>query len=304
MISAYRDFLIDFDPRADTEFVVTAYGSRGRTPEGHLSLVRGQVKLAIGPRARAAVPNPPLISCLMPTKNRFEQVKFAVASFRAQTWPNKELIVLDQNVDQRLADWIRAQNDPAIRLFALPGVREPLGTIRNLTLDVSRGSLFVNWDDDDMQHPARLEIAAAAIAATNAVICTLIRETVWVPAIAGFGVREIWPYVNTVMAARAVNMRYLPLPRGEDVPPVHNIIAQGRAVMLDLPELYLYVMHGRNTAAAPGLAQRWHNSTERTEGEASRSTLAQLSRIYPISAYAAGLFGEAPMAPPAIALPA
>jgi len=296
MISAFRDFLIDFDPNADTEFVAGAYVSRGRSPQGQLSLAPGQIKLAIGPAARARISSPPLISCLMPTRDRFEQVQFAVAAFRRQTWPNRELIVLDQNRDGRLANWIQSLDDPTIRLFPLPGVREPLGTIRNLTVDISSGTFLCNWDDDDMQHPARLEIAAAAIAATNAVVCTLIRETVWIPAIQGFGVRQIWPYVNTVMVHRATNLRYLPLPRGEDVPPVHGLIAQGRAIMLDLPELYLYVMHGRNTADARGLAARWQNSTERSEGAASASTFAQLSRIYPVAEYLATLpAGPAPV---------
>jgi hypothetical protein len=54
-----------------------------------------------------------------------------------------------------------------------------------------------------------------------------------------------------------------------------------------LPELYLYIVHGRNTAGRGFLNGRWLEATDRTEGSASDARLAQLARIFPISEYAA-----------------
>jgi hypothetical protein len=280
-----RDALLDYREGADLEFVAPAFVTRGRDAQGNLKLDPTEVRLAIGPRARPRTP--PLISCLMPTKNRFEQAQFAVDSFRRQTWPNKELVVLDQNRDDRLKNWLEAQRDPRIRVFHLPGAQEPLGTIRNLTIDLSSGLLLCAWDDDDLHHPARLEIEIAAMAATGFVACTLIREVMWNPSLARVGIRKRWPYCNTVVTLRNQNLRYPPWPVGEDVPAVHAILARSSAILLDLPELYVYVVHGTNTCTPAFLEGQWGEASERTEGAASQAVLARLGRVYPLAAYAA-----------------
>jgi hypothetical protein len=285
MDSESRQALFDYRGDTDLEFVASAFVTRGRDAAGNLNLEPTAVRLAIGPRARPR--NPPLVSCLMPTRNRFDQVKFAVDSFRRQTWPNKELIVLDQNRDDRLKNWLNGLNDPRIRVFHLPGAREPLGTLRNLTIDVSSGPLLCAWDDDDLHHPARLEIEIAAMVATRFVACTLIRETVWTPSRQRVGVRKAWPYCNTVVTLRNQNLRYPPRQINEDVPAVHAILARSPAILLDLPELYVYVVHGRNTCTPEFLEGQWAEASDRTEGAASQPVLARLGRVYPVAEYAA-----------------
>jgi hypothetical protein len=289
MIAAFNESLLDYAGGRDIEIVGTAAITTGTNAAGALTVDQAQLRLHIGPQRRPRAM--PLVSCLMPTKGRFEQAKLAIGCYRRQTWPSRELVVIDQNRDGRLAGWIAGLQDPTIRVFAMPDLQEPLGSIRNRSIDLANGTLICAWDDDDLQHAARLEIAIVAMIAAKAQACTLLRESVWMPSTRRVGIRQVWPYCNTILAHRDAGLRYLPLPVGEDIPAVHGLIARKRAILLDLPELYLYVMHGSNTVSAAYLERRWANSTDRTEGAASQSSLAQLARAFPIAEYAA-IMGE------------
>src|ERR1700690_1048342 len=46
----------------------------------------------------------PLVSCMMPTSRRPEMAREAVRMFRAQSWPYKELIILDDDLTPSFAD--------------------------------------------------------------------------------------------------------------------------------------------------------------------------------------------------------
>jgi glycosyltransferase involved in cell wall biosynthesis len=294
----FHEELLAYRGDAETEVSANAYLSVGKNADGSLTPSPGKMKLVISPAKR--VPSLPLISCLMPTKNRFEQAKMAVASYRRQTWPNRELIVLDQNPDDRLGQWIATLGDQSIRYTHMPGLAEPLGTIRNRTVQMSSGALLCVWDDDDMQHPARLEIATAAMSASKAAACVLVREVVWMPQKRRIGLRQARFYCNTLLAMRGVGVHYPPIQRGEDMVALQAILAKNRVIWLDLPELYVYVVHGRNTWDEVNMERSWEKASHREEGAASDTTLAQLSRIYPMTDYAtllAGIDAHAATAP-------
>lgn len=87
----------------------------------------------------------PLVSCIMPTFNRRPFVRLSIERFLEQDYPNKELIVVDDGsdaIDDLLAgiDGVRC-----VRLSA----RHSIGEKRNLACAQARGSLVVQWDDDD-----------------------------------------------------------------------------------------------------------------------------------------------------------
>ncbi len=259
---------------------------------GTLNLQRAKLRLAIGAGKRPA--RIPKVSCLMPTKGRLEQAKLAIGAYRRQTWPNRELIVIDQNLDGNLASWVAGLNDPTIHVHSMPGLQEPLGTIRNRSIALSSGELICVWDDDDLQHPARLEIAILAMIAAGADACVLVRETIWMPEARRIGLLEPRYCANTFLAKRETGLNYPSLSVGEDRPAVERVMARHRTVLLDLPELYLYVVHGKNTCSERYFDGRWQNATDRSEGEATQSTLAQLARAYPLSEYIAALNARAP----------
>ena len=100
----------------------------------------------------------PLVSMIMPTKNRVNFILDAVRSITAQTYGNWELIILDESSTNSTSELIGilAKFDPRIRYVK---VNRPLGLAksRNVLLKLSRGELIGHIDDDDLLHENALE---------------------------------------------------------------------------------------------------------------------------------------------------
>jgi glycosyltransferase involved in cell wall biosynthesis len=109
----------------------------------------------------------PLVSCIMPTRNRRPFVAQAVRYFLRQDYPAGELIVLDDGEDA-VGDLIPAGG--RIRDKRLEQ-RLPLGEKRNLACRLSRGKFIAHWDDDDWSSPNRPSEQAAHLQATGAGVC-------------------------------------------------------------------------------------------------------------------------------------
>ena len=94
----------------------------------------------------------PLVSCVMPTADRRDMVRRAIAYFERQDHPARELVILDDGED-RIADLIPP--DPRIRYFA-GDRRLVLGAKRNAMCELARGDVVLHWDDDDWVAPHRI----------------------------------------------------------------------------------------------------------------------------------------------------
>ncbi|RKZ53629.1 MAG: hypothetical protein DRQ99_31665, partial [Candidatus Parabeggiatoa sp. nov. 3] len=55
--------------------------------------------------------NRPLVSCLMVTCGRFEMAKRSIHCFCKQTYPNKELVIIDNDDTDSLANWVKTLRD-------------------------------------------------------------------------------------------------------------------------------------------------------------------------------------------------
>jgi glycosyltransferase involved in cell wall biosynthesis len=95
----------------------------------------------------------PLISCIMPTRDRRRYVPQAIECWQRQTYEPKELVVVD-NGDDAVHDLI----PPGVTYFRIPEEEGKLttGAMRNRAIQVSGGSMIAHWDDDDWSHPNRL----------------------------------------------------------------------------------------------------------------------------------------------------
>jgi glycosyltransferase involved in cell wall biosynthesis len=101
----------------------------------------------------------PLVSCLMPTADRRPFVKISFDTFRRQTYPRKELLVIDDGLDP-VEDIFRGEAN--VRYFRVPR-GSTIGSKRNLGWQESHGSILVQWDDDDWYGPERLLLQIAPI---------------------------------------------------------------------------------------------------------------------------------------------
>ena len=108
-------------------------------------------------------PSATLVSVVMPTRNRAAMLLEAVASIRAQTHAQWELLVVDDCSDDDTPVVMEelAAREPRIRLLR---TRENVGpgSARNLALDEARGRLVAYLDDDNLMSPHWLRAVAWA----------------------------------------------------------------------------------------------------------------------------------------------
>lgn len=107
----------------------------------------------------------PLVSCLCVTEGRPAFIPWLLWCFDRQTWPRKELIIVDSSREPA------RERGPDVRVVPVPpGTNVPAK--RNIALRAARGRFVAWFDDDDWQHPARLEEAVAVLAAGAAIAST------------------------------------------------------------------------------------------------------------------------------------
>lgn len=225
------------------------------------------------------IPDPPLVSCLMVTKRGRQRLAArAIGDFFRQDYPNRELVVAvtDAGTHDDLCvvaeDW---QHNPRgtdtgfgahWRSPSVTFVRADettLGDLRNRTMDAADASseFYVQWDDDDRYHPARLSTQLAAFAPDDVAVClssqlyyfAADRVVYWVD----------WfkrlPQFTSVMipgtiAARASAARPSRYPssgpaarKGEDGAHLEAVLGRGKGRVIGDGELYLRRFHGDNT---------------------------------------------------------
>jgi glycosyltransferase involved in cell wall biosynthesis len=102
----------------------------------------------------------PLVSCLTITRDRPEMLRRSTDQFLAQTWPNRELVIV---VDPRSRHeewlpefeiWLDGHPDVSVHI----GSETTVGGLRNESVKLAIGKLVATWDDDDYNHPRRLEM--------------------------------------------------------------------------------------------------------------------------------------------------
>ena len=207
----------------------------------------------------------PLISCLMVTANRADIARVAIECFSEQTWPNKELVIIDDGVED-YSDVI-ASFDCAdlVRYIKLQPAnpRLSLGELRNLSIEEARGEWCVQWDDDEWYHPERLAIqlnaAAQADVGASALKWTLMHvkensdESLTFRGDSGIATP------GTLMFRKG-DVRYPHLARNEDGVFLRDVKANHGLVVLDenYSHLFIRVFHGSNTWEKDHFLARLH----------------------------------------------
>ena len=87
--------------------------------------------------------NRPLVSALMITKNRGPMAKRNICSLLDQTWPWKEIIVIDDSEKKQ-----QLHSDPRVKHVWL-SEPTPIWTKHDMAVQYAQGNVFVYWDDDD-----------------------------------------------------------------------------------------------------------------------------------------------------------
>ena len=92
-----------------------------------------------------------LISVILPTRDRRPWLARAIASVLAQTYPNFELIVIDDASTDDTADYLATLTDPRLRRLSGAGISA--SAARNLGLQAAGGAIIAYLDDDNLMDP-------------------------------------------------------------------------------------------------------------------------------------------------------
>jgi glycosyltransferase involved in cell wall biosynthesis/GT2 family glycosyltransferase len=247
-----------------------------------------RLELRSQPKApRVAEPPRPLVTCVMPTRNRRELALNAVRLWQAQDCTS-ELIVVDDGTDGLEAALPR---DPRIVYVRAPA-GESIGAKRNRACERARGEVVVQWDDDDWYGAGRVSAQVEPILAGRADVTGLRCETVldlerwewWTcdPALhARLFVGDV--HGGTLAFRRELwlrGSRYPDRSLAEDAGLLSDALRRGaRLVRLDGRGLFAYVRHGTNSwrQFTPG-AQGWRRIPEPALPAADRTFLAARAR--------------------------
>jgi glycosyltransferase involved in cell wall biosynthesis len=105
---------------------------------------------------------PPVVSVVLPTRNRAGVICDAIASVQAQSFANWELIVVDDGSRDNTSDVVSEfLADPRIRYVAQDFSGH--SAARNCALRLSRGSLVAYIDSDNLWYPHFLSAAVAVL---------------------------------------------------------------------------------------------------------------------------------------------
>lgn len=103
----------------------------------------------------------PLVSILIPAYNSEEWIAEAVQSATTQTWPRKEVIIVDDGSSDRTAEVARRFASRQVMVVSTPN--QGAAMARNHALGLSQGD-YIQWlDADDLLAPDKIERQLAAM---------------------------------------------------------------------------------------------------------------------------------------------
>lgn len=208
----------------------------------------------------------PLISCILPTRDRPLFVIEAVKNFLGQDYPKKELVIVDDG-ENSLGAILPA--DDRIKLVELKH-RLPVGEKRNVACAHARGEFIAHFDDDDWYPSNRLQVQISALVEQGAEVigtsCLYFfapkNERAWLYSFPD----HRWVAGSTLLYRRSYwsENPFASVSIGEDS---RFIAAKRNAVKLvDLsnPDLCVAMLHSRNTSPKRPEAPLWKSVASRT----------------------------------------
>jgi glycosyltransferase involved in cell wall biosynthesis len=215
----------------------------------------------------------PLISCLCITRGRKKLLERAVQSFRDQTYPEKELLLLYQTDDEETAEYARSLEDNNIMLVEVPSSEKfNLGRFRNRSISECRGDYFCQWDDDDWSHRDRLSFQMDVIGSSGMPACILFHWLMYDERTGKAYLSNRRPWEGSILCKKSLlgdDLRYEEVVKHEDTYLVSELFKRNLIFPVMMPKLYIYVYHGDNLCTREHWEKIFRASTELSAGSTS-----------------------------------
>ena len=172
--------------------------------------------------------DPPLVSVIVPARNEAHNIARCVSSILSATYPNLELIVVDDNSTDGTGDIARAaaKGDPRARVIVCPPLPEGWFGKQwacSTGAKVARGSVLQFTDADTIHAPDLVTRSMNAMRRTRAQLFTVAGHQ----ELGGFWERLIQPQVFTILS-----MRYGGTESITNATSVSNKIANGQCIFV------------------------------------------------------------------------
>ncbi len=247
----------------------------------------------VSPLADRARRQNPLVSCMMVTTGERSTIRHALECYRRQQYRRRELVVVTHpdGLD-RVTGLVAASGAADVAIHAV-GREMTLGDCRNVAIARARGDIVMQWDDDDLSDPLRVSVAAAMLMQSPAAAVMLSRVLVWWPQrrLAAISERRFWE--GSIAVWREHAPAYPSLAMGEDTVAVENLRRTRVVATYDMPLLYFYTVHARNTWDRRHFERIIELAEHRIEG----ADYAELMRMFAERAPAAEYQAETPPEP-------
>ncbi len=193
----------------------------------------------------------PLISCLCVTHNSVSQLQRAIDCYEAQTYPNKELMVLYESDNASVKQFAARPQPPGVYFVEVPAAPKlTLGELRNIAVEQCNGEYFCQWDDDDWYAANRLQVQMDAIRQSCKPASMLLYWLMYdcVDQTAYLSPFRLWE--GSILCKKSIitpACNYASLVKGEDTILLGNLLSNNSIFPIINPALYIYVFHGNNT---------------------------------------------------------
>jgi glycosyltransferase involved in cell wall biosynthesis len=230
----------------------------------------------LGATAEQPAPDRGLVSCLCLTRGRYDHLRRTLRCFRAQSYPNLELVLVYEKLEPRAEELLDGA-DPRIRRVQIQAEpRFSQGARRNISLEASRGEYFCVWDDDDWHSPLRIERQVARLVEKDADFCMLgqmlvLDEPAW-----RVFLSSRRPWEPTLLCRKDLSTvgEGHPTTEHEDTPFVERLAERHRMTVLERPELFVYSYHGGNRCDRAHFETIFGYAAEASEDDLVRVTMA------------------------------
>jgi len=229
----------------------------------------------------------------MVTRGDTALMRYAVDCYARQTWPERELVVVTASDKGEAIRAVLAEKGVEAASIFVASPNLMLGELRNLAVGRASGAVLMQWDDDDLSDPQRIEIALAMLAQPGVAASFLSRILVWQPRLQRAAITLYRPWEGTMAVWRDQARVFPAMAWQEDTPVMHALFANHPVAKIDAPLLYVYAATGSNTTHTDRFDSFVENSSCRFEGEAYRELMQLLSARMPILDYEAELLRRA-----------
>lgn len=192
-------------------------------------------------------PSLPLVTCIMPTRNRTDFVPRAIDCFLRQDYPRKQLVIFEEESNSTVP-----ASAEITHVTTNINIYRSIGEKRNAMCAAAEGDLIAHWDDDDWHSPHRLSTQIEMMHAHGARLCGADRlvffngERAWLFQT----VRKPWLAGGTLVYERSLwqEQPFTEVSNGEDVAFIDAAHRRGvKIVAVSDPSLYVAMLHDRNT---------------------------------------------------------